>query len=316
MNVKGCKIFVFLFVVSSLVFIKQSYSQEADTLRMLSYFPLNTGNKWRYEKNIYDSQFGDTTTTFINVEVLGDTIMPNGKKYREVSGFGDILSPEETAYVRIDTANLEVYYYNPNFDGDNPACDKEINYFKLNLPDSVGSYELCYNLIIDYIIDYGQIGGLPDSTSFQLYFVPAGGPVSAFRLFKNFGIGAWGTGEGNNSASAILKAALIDGVQYGDFTVSVKESENVPIDFHLEQNFRNPFSASTVLSYSIEKRSFISLVIYNITGQEIKKLVDGFQPKGAYSINLNADELTSGVYFYKLEIDNSVNKVKKMLLLK
>lgn len=306
-----------VFQIVFFAFCAHVYSQEIDTLKVLSYFPMNVGNKWQFEKKVFDTLPRDTITTYINVEVLNDTIMPNGKAYRVVTGFGNILHPEDTAFVRIDTSNLEVYYYD-QYVNEN-SCNQEINYFKLNLPDTSEyeqNYEVCDLLPIEYRKGFAQVGSLKDSANFQVYFVPAAGPVSSFQLFKGFGIAGWATGEGNSGAFAVLKAAVIGGIQYGDFIDAVDENEIMPSDFSLEQNFPNPFNASTVISYSIEKPNFINLVIYNVKGQEVRKLVSEFQQQGRNSVPFHASELPSGVYFYKLTVGDKSSLVRKMLLLK
>jgi hypothetical protein len=92
----------------------------------------------------------------------------------------------------------------------------------------------------------------------------------------------------------------------------------------LGQNFPNPFNPTTRIPYSIYKKSWVKLTIFNILGQRIKTLIDEEQDVGYYqpefdiSRTNNGEELSSGVYFYRLEITGiSVTKVtKKLLLLK
>lgn len=101
-----------------------------------------------------------------------------------------------------------------------------------------------------------------------------------------------------------------------DSTTSV-ESENIYLveDFSLDQNFPNPFNPTTTINYSIVKQSNVSIVIYDILGNEVAKLLDEEKPIGNYSIKFNADKLSSGIYFYRLQAGEFV-EVKKMMLIK
>jgi len=88
--------------------------------------------------------------------------------------------------------------------------------------------------------------------------------------------------------------------------------------FVLEQNYPNPFTGFTTLSYTIPKVSGtipVSINIYNMVGQKIKTLVDSKKAAGTYSIQLHADRLVPGIYFCQLKAGNRI-AVKKMILTK
>ncbi len=89
-----------------------------------------------------------------------------------------------------------------------------------------------------------------------------------------------------------------------------------PDRFELSQNYPNPFNAQTTISYSMPKPGFVSLKIIDILGREVLSLVNEFQEMGSYSVNLDASELASGTYFYRLRIGNSFVETKKLLLIK
>jgi len=96
---------------------------------------------------------------------------------------------------------------------------------------------------------------------------------------------------------------------------AVKVISDAPNKFELLQNYPNPFNPSTVISYSIPKSGFVSLIVYNVLGQQVANLVYGFQRAGYYSINFNASKLSSGVYLYRLQSSGSV-LTRKLLLVK
>lgn len=105
-----------------------------------------------------------------------------------------------------------------------------------------------------------------------------------------------------------------------DFDGSFAYSQTVEVDltpseFNLSQNFPNPFNPETKINYSVPTRSYVAITLYSISGSEVKTLVSGYMEAGTHSVVLNASELPSGVYFYKMTSDN-FTAVKKLTLLK
>jgi len=96
----------------------------------------------------------------------------------------------------------------------------------------------------------------------------------------------------------------------------IKEIPNViPTNFILSQNYPNPFNPTTIINYSVPKSSFVSLKVYNVLGQEVATLYEGFQKAGYYKSEFNATKLASGVYLYRLQ-SNGFSVTKKMILMK
>ncbi|HUN66348.1 MAG TPA: LamG-like jellyroll fold domain-containing protein [Bacteroidota bacterium] len=88
-----------------------------------------------------------------------------------------------------------------------------------------------------------------------------------------------------------------------------------PTAFVLNQNYPNPFNPSTVISYALPTASHVRLVAYNMLGQEVMVLVDQMQEAGYKSVSVNAADLSTGVYTYRLTA-GTYTQVKKMLLVK
>jgi hypothetical protein len=99
-----------------------------------------------------------------------------------------------------------------------------------------------------------------------------------------------------------------------DTTVGIKDF-SVLTDFILDQNYPNPFNPATKIKYQIPELSFVTLKVFDVLGNEIAKLVNEEKPVGNYEIELNAAELPSGVYFYRLQAGSFV-ETKKMILMK
>ncbi|MEW6193589.1 MAG: aryl-sulfate sulfotransferase [Bacteroidota bacterium] len=131
----------------------------------------------------------------------------------------------------------------------------------------------------------------------------------------------------------------------GNVTTGLKEPDPYLVtDFSLQQNYPNPFNPSTTISYTISqnppisplyqrggKGGFVTLKVYDILGREVATLVNEYQQPGKYSVQFNVKTLhgasllsgvsakggyASGIYFYKLSVDNKYSVVRKMILLK
>lgn len=96
---------------------------------------------------------------------------------------------------------------------------------------------------------------------------------------------------------------------------NVKIFEEIPLEFSLNQNYPNPFNPSTIIEYSIPQNTNVRLSLFNMIGQKVKDLIDEFHSSGYYKLNLNASDLPSGIYFYKIETTN-FTQLKKMILIK
>ena len=95
----------------------------------------------------------------------------------------------------------------------------------------------------------------------------------------------------------------------------LKLQQILPQKFQLQQNYPNPFNPTTVINFTIPKAGYVSLKVYNMLGQEVATLVDGYKAAQTYSINFDASNLSSGVYLYSVKYNNQVLS-KKMILMK
>ncbi|MBN2029648.1 T9SS type A sorting domain-containing protein, partial [bacterium] len=96
---------------------------------------------------------------------------------------------------------------------------------------------------------------------------------------------------------------------------SVQHSITGPDYFALGQNYPNPFNPSTSIDYQLPEKVFVTLKIFDILGNEVETLVNGSQHAGNHSVQFNASNLPSGVYYYRLEAGMN-QETRKLLLLK
>jgi hypothetical protein len=83
----------------------------------------------------------------------------------------------------------------------------------------------------------------------------------------------------------------------------------------LHQNYPNPFNPTTTIEYTLPRASSVTLKVYNLLGREVRTLAHGQQAAGSHSVVFEAGELTSTIYFYKLQTD-SFSEIRKMLLVR
>jgi hypothetical protein len=109
----------------------------------------------------------------------------------------------------------------------------------------------------------------------------------------------WGTAVFQNSKSIL----------------AVKEKNVVPSQYELAQNFPNPFNPTTTIAYGLKNSGKVRLSVFDIMGKEVAVLVDGSQAAGSHQVQFNASNLSTGMYFYKLQTADQVF-TKKMTLVK
>ena len=103
---------------------------------------------------------------------------------------------------------------------------------------------------------------------------------------------------------------------YTSNPVSVIEEEVFEVKgFYLSQNYPNPFNPATNISYSISQRSFVTLKIYDVLGNEIATLINKELRAGSYEVEFDASNLPSGIYFYQIRAGAFVD-TKKLILMK
>jgi hypothetical protein len=105
-----------------------------------------------------------------------------------------------------------------------------------------------------------------------------------------------------------------------DEVTDVDESSILPTDFSLAQNYPNPFNAATMINFALPEDGYVTLDIYNLLGQRVKTLFNGFHQAGYLSLiwdgtDASGGKVASGLYFYRLTVDDN-QITKRMTLLK
>lgn len=140
---------------------------------------------------------------------------------------------------------------------------------------------------------------------------------------------------GDNPDTAIITAQItngtlhpgsvftLDDLAYGAASADVKlDGSGLPEKFSLHQNYPNPFNPTTTIRYELPRASYVQLEVFNMLGQQVATLVDGERAAGVYTAEFNAQNLSSGTYFYKLQAVSADRQaagftdVKRLMLLK
>ena len=93
------------------------------------------------------------------------------------------------------------------------------------------------------------------------------------------------------------------------------EIAGLPAEFALSQNYPNPFNPETVIEFALPRSGDVSLVVYNLRGEEVALLLSGTMPAGNHRVSWDASNVSSGIYFYRLQAGDFV-QTRKMVLLK
>jgi glucose/arabinose dehydrogenase len=100
-----------------------------------------------------------------------------------------------------------------------------------------------------------------------------------------------------------------------EFVDAVAADPDVPEESSLEQNFPNPFNPFTIIKYTLPQSGFVRLTVFNLLGQTVKVLHEGFQSAGTYEVEFYSAEVPSGIYFYRIESPGFL-ETKKMVVAK
>ncbi len=90
---------------------------------------------------------------------------------------------------------------------------------------------------------------------------------------------------------------------------------NIVSNYKLDQNYPNPFNPTTNISFSLPQSENVKLIVYNAIGDQVESLLNEFMSSGTHNITFNANNLASGIYYYRVSTPN-FSEIKKMVLLK
>ncbi len=237
-----------------------------------------------------------------------------------------IKNPEKQLYNKYElvqlTAIADTGYHFVSWSGDTNNTVNPINVVMNRNMNMTANFAIKTYKIIPTAGDHGTI--LPSDTVNANY-----GDSALFKMQPIYGYevdSIWVDGifTGNDTIY-IFRNVTANHTIHVTFKMKMVVSvawSDIPNVYSLEQNYPNPFNPVTVIWYAIPEESNVTLKIFDILGQEVRTLVDKTQVAGYKAAEFDASELTSGMYFYKIEASSTSNPSKifvqfrKMLLLR
>lgn len=148
-------------------------------------------------------------------------------------------------------------------------------------------------------IDYGVVAGdKTDMYNGSYYYVIKSASISDTKSFFV---------DGGGGLPIVWKTGIGEGAD--------KNSVAIPTEYKLGQNTPNPFNPSTIVNYQLPADNYVTIKVYNILGEEVATLVDGFENAGYKSVTFNGSNLSSGIYFVRMN-SGSYSDIKKIVLAK
>lgn len=264
--------------------------------------PLKVGNYFQYTYFNFGGQ-----NQYETKEVISDTLLSNGLNYFKIKNVntGGIVS---YSYEFINTQNLRWFVYNPSCS----TADSNGNTIKANfMLDSGMVFQTCSPRFVTnkgIRQNYLGVNNIP-YISFTEYPVHIDGQIETYMEFFGF------KGSEGYQYVLTLTGAVIDGVTYGDIVSINQLSSSIPDKFSLQQNYPNPFNPVTQIMFDIPMSSSVKLIIFDLLGREVSKLIDYELNAGRYTYTFDGSNFASGVYFYVINAGD-FKETKRMLLVK
>ncbi len=283
--------------IAGLLLVTPATAQVDTTL--LRWYPLDQGNYWQYSYYFADWRVPEFDSGHFSLEVVGDTVMPNGKKYavlerRELPSGGPSY-----IYQRVDSLTGNVYQYCADVPGGEALLDS----LAAQIDDSIRAVRdapcvsqpewltVCMNVYEDSL--FGHPFMLKDFERFGFF------PTFQYTLVKGLGYKhghmaeEWSYSEG-------LVYARIRGQEYGEPVKIIQDGPPDNSSFRLSQNFPNPFNSRTRIDYYLPRSEPVQIVVYDLLGRFKQVIFSGRQPAGDHFIIWDAADVPSGIYFYTL----------------
>ncbi len=193
----------------------------------------------------------------------------------------------------------------------------------------IGSCQSYPNRVVNGIIDEVRIWNvarsqsqiqamMSDTLGPQYYTTADSGLVGYWRFDEGSGQTAFDMTSNHNDGilGASLDNTTGDPLWVSSIVAIRSHDPVVPVELQLEENYPNPFNPSTTITYSIPQLGFVTLKVYDIMGREVRTIVDEFQQSSEYSARFDAGGLSSGIYYYRLQVGGNLVETRKMILVR
>ncbi len=284
---------------------------------LINFYPLNDNDYWEYTEEKIDPIWKEYQKKVFSIQVMGDTLMSNLKKYRilKKTWLSD-STQTESIFERIDSTSLNIYRYNIEhlaFENNEILIDS----LKTSLHDRFYGFSRLTSLF-SYLTFVSNSEDIFWGNFYILKTFRASDIIWDYQytLAENIGLM---TAEAISPEVTFyykweLKYAKIKGKEY-NFETKLTEPQFEKVNFKLEQNYPNPFNNSTIIPYYLEKSDFIEINLINTIGQQIELIFKGFKYSGFHRAILDGGNISSGVYLIQLKTSEG-SQIKRCLYLK
>ncbi|MGH1363481.1 MAG: T9SS type A sorting domain-containing protein [Calditrichia bacterium] len=276
----------------------------------------------------FNARTSDNVCYFDNVTFSGQTTGsgPSDPAPTPTIPASDVISVFSDAYTNIAGTDL-----NPNWGqativteeligGNNTLLYTGLNYQGIQLGSNQDVSAMSY-LHLDFWTD--------NSTDLGVFLISPGPVEIEYLLVPPGPTGSWVSVDIPLSVFAPVDLAdvfqfkfdgdgdiYLDNIYFSTTPTGIEQLDTaVPSDYALEQNYPNPFNPTTNIRFNLPQSDQVALKVYNMLGQEVATLVNGFLNQGSYVVDFDATDLPSGIYVYAITAGDYVS-TKKMMLIK
>jgi hypothetical protein len=224
------------------------------------------------------------------------------KFFNGVDGSGNKLFPNMTC------ENLYPWSY-PNF-GNPPLSQSNLKDFLLKKWTNNADMDWSWSIADDFALTWPMNEDLSYANDTLNIAGMGGYPLGDLYHWYPTRYTTW------KASQKAIEDAVINGKMGGTTGIIDRSPAGAVAKLELSQNYPNPFNPTTQISYTVAHNARVSLKVFDVLGREVATLVDGVKTAGNYAVIFNAGNLSSGVYFYRLQADGSSSLTKKLVLMK
>ena len=256
----------------------------------------------------------DTSTIIVYAGADIFRSVDKGESFEPLTGlsFGELTHVSEDSWFgKSDVRNYHSYDDGATW---SESEDRDGDYFSLNvihfISDMVGVATGDHSSFYKYALFRTEDGGFTWEFSELANISRNAGPIRSIAMYdQNVGMAVGANGSILYTASSGGMPVIVSGTDYDD---AVIQSETITLD----QNYPNPFSSTTTIAFELPSPDEVSLVVYDMLGREVAKVVDGVSlQNGKHAYTIDASRLAPGAYFYRLET-GEVTQTHQMIIVR
>ena len=259
-------------------------------------YPLSVGSKWNIRETKYDTSDIPTSNFTFQTQIYRDTIISNERWFT--------------------ADNQGVFWYSNRLDGLYSFDHDQQPFMFYKYPAAKGDSYIRLDDSI-FIKSVDSMVSVP-AGNFSCILYQIINRKTKYIYAEDFvspNVGGVRTKQYYRSLEGLLFAYTSDDLESYNIVTKVDLTMGQNVSYYLMQNYPNPFNSSTKISFSLPISSQVFLKIYDANGREVVDLLNSIQSPGEHTVNWDATNYASGVYYYSIQI-NSFKQTNKLILLR